>query len=53
LKRAACALCGKSIRQGRAKIIEEIDGEFYEFDREECAVLLKKFKSVYGSSFLS
>jgi hypothetical protein len=52
LKRAACALCGKSIRQG-AKIMEEIDGELYAFDRQECVVMLKKFKSVYGSSFLA
>lgn len=51
MKRTACALCGKPIRQG-AKIIEEVDGEFYTFDRVECAVMLKKFKSVYGSSFM-
>ena len=52
LKRAVCALCGKPVRQG-AKIIEKIDSELYLFDTQECAVMLKKFKSVYGSSFLA
>jgi hypothetical protein len=33
--------------------MEEINGELYAFDRQECAVMLKKFKSVYGSSFLA
>jgi YHS domain-containing protein len=51
LRKATCALCGKPIRQG-AKIIEEIDGLAYYFDRGECVTLFKKFKSVYGSAFL-
>lgn len=52
MKEATCALCGKSIKEG-AGMTEEIGGELYSFDRQGCAVLFKKFKSVYGSSFLA
>jgi hypothetical protein len=52
LEKATCTLCGKPIREG-TRIIEEIGGELHAFDRQECMVLFKKFKSVYGSSFLA
>jgi hypothetical protein len=47
-------LCGKPIKdEATTKIIEEIDGTSYMFDRKECALILKKFRSVYGSDFLA
>ena len=52
MSRTTCALCGKPIRHG-AKIIEEIGGLTYSFDKGECATLFKKFRSVYGSAFLA
>ena len=52
MEKATCALCGKSIAEG-TRITEEIGGELRAFDKQECAVLFKKFKSVYGSSFMA
>jgi hypothetical protein len=46
-----CVLCGKPLEKGG--ITEEIGGVQYVFDREECALLLRKFKSVYGNDFLT
>jgi hypothetical protein len=44
-----CILCGRPIKG--APIIERIDGKEYAFDREGCALTLKKLKSVYGTEF--
>jgi hypothetical protein len=62
-----CAMCGKEIissdennhkdykdQQGPDNsnmIIEEIDGTCYTFDTVDCAMMFKRFSSVYGSSF--
>lgn len=44
-----CILCGKPIKG--SPIIERINGKEYAFDKEKCALTLKKLKSVYGSDF--
>ena len=49
-----CALCGKDleVRDGRIVVQEEvINGIHYDFDTEDCAVMFKKFESVYGNDF--
>jgi len=55
-----CALCGKTLverggeHEGEEKVtvIEEIiDGSHYLFDKEECAIMFKKFGLVYGNNF--
>jgi hypothetical protein len=49
-----CALCGKSPeeREGKFMIREEIiNGIPYNFDTEDCAIMFKKFESVYGNDF--
>jgi len=43
-------MCGRTFKESR--IMEEINGCTYFFDRKECAIMLKKFKSVYGNDFL-
>jgi hypothetical protein len=32
-------------------IVEQIDGLYYTFDSANCALMFKKFNSVYGSNF--
>jgi hypothetical protein len=32
-------------------IVEHIDGTSYTFDTAECAVMFKRFSSVYGNNF--
>ena len=51
-----CALCGKDLEvsDGRLVVQEEvINGIHYDFDTEDCAVMFKKFESVYGNDFWS
>jgi hypothetical protein len=45
-----CALCGKTIASINA-IAEMIDSETYAFDGTDCALMFKKFRSVYGNLF--
>ena len=53
-----CALCGKVIirkeqTENQEKIIVEIiDNTRYTFDNNDCALMFKKFRNVYGSSFI-
>ena len=44
-----CMMCGKNIQQQKI-LFEEIDGNKYAFDSQECILFFKKFKSLYGSS---
>jgi hypothetical protein len=43
-------MCGKPA-QPDTQVIERIDGIDYTFDKDECAVMFKKLKSVYGTDF--
>ena len=45
-----CALCGKGIASKDA-IAEIIDSETYAFDGTDCALMFKKYRSVYGNLF--
>jgi hypothetical protein len=49
-----CALCGKTIlgKEKEAKtIVEIIDDTKYTFDTNECVLIFKKFRGVYGNDF--
>jgi len=49
-----CAMCGKAMidkDQGR-RIVEVIDGTLYNFDSKDCVLIFKKFRNVYGISFI-
>jgi hypothetical protein len=38
--------------QGTSNMItEQIDGTYYNFDTEDCALMFRKFSAVYGSNF--
>jgi hypothetical protein len=50
IRKDVCALCGKPVGSGGG-ITQEINGFAYTFDKEECALTLKKLKSVYGADF--
>ncbi len=45
-----CALCGKTI-VGINAITEIVDSETYAFDGADCALMFKKYRSVYGNLF--
>ncbi len=42
-----CAMCGKAIQARR--IVEFIDDTLYNFDSNDCVLMFKKFKNVYGN----
>jgi nitrogen-specific signal transduction histidine kinase len=50
-----CALCGKTIvdlQEQESSILKEvIGGTSYTFDTNECVMMFKRFKSVYGDDF--
>jgi hypothetical protein len=50
-----CALCGKTIvdlQEQESSILKEvIDGTSYSFDTNECVMMFKRFRSVYGDDF--
>jgi hypothetical protein len=57
---AKCAMCGKMVvisdehdsNQDHITV-EQIDGTTYTFDSDKCAMMFKKFSSVYGNNFAS
>jgi len=61
---AKCIMCGKDIAisdrpddkseseaYSSRITIEQIDGTSYTFDTADCAMMFKRFRSVYGSNF--
>jgi signal transduction histidine kinase len=46
-----CALCGKSIGRPFESIKETIGERHFRFDTSDCAVMFKRFLSVYGDDF--
>ena len=51
-KNNTCAMCGKKISELKKQIlIEKIDEENYVFDSEDCALIFKRFRSLYGKNF--
>ena len=48
-----CALCGKTIvdLQESSILTEAIGGICYTFDTNECVLMFKRFRSVYGDQF--
>jgi hypothetical protein len=45
----SCAMCGRSFKG--ARVVEEINGFSYSFDKKECAIIMQKLYSVYGNDF--
>ena len=45
-----CVLCGKTINS-KEIIVEIIDDTNYTFDTNDCVLMFKKFRGVYGSDF--
>jgi two-component system sensor histidine kinase VicK len=51
-EQSKCALCGKSITDQKSSILKEvIDGSSYTFDKNECMLMFKRLRSVYGAEF--
>ncbi len=51
----SCALCGKTVASGEHDngIVEIIDDETFTFDRADCVLMFRKFRSVYGPSLFN
>jgi YHS domain-containing protein len=48
-----CVVCGKAIiNEQRKEKAEIINGTSYTFDSNECVLMFKKFRAVYGSDFI-
>ena len=53
-----CAMCGKVIigkdqtKNQERIIVEIIDDTRYTFDSIDCVLMFKKFRNVYGTSFI-
>jgi type I restriction-modification system DNA methylase subunit len=49
-----CAMCRKAIidKDQERRIVEVIDGTVYNFDSGCCVLMFKKFRNVYGISFI-
>ncbi len=51
-KQNTCAMCGKIINEQKRQIlVEKIDDANYIFDSEDCALIFKRFRSLYGNNF--
>ena len=55
---AKCAMCGKKAVTSDENdnnqdhiMVEQVDGISYTFDSDKCAMMFKRFSSVYGSDF--
>ena len=46
-----CTMCGKIIKIKTKYVSEKIDDSYYIFDSEYCAMIFKRFRSVYGKDF--
>jgi len=47
-----CAMCGKKINEPKKQVlIEKIDDAHYIFDSADCALIFKRFRSLYGNNF--
>ena len=47
-----CAMCGKVIFDNHRIKKEELCKFFYNFDSNDCVLMFKKFRNVYGTSFI-
>src|SRR5215831_19105247 len=47
-----CALCGKTIIDVESSVLKEVvDGVSYNFDTNQCVMMYKRLRSVYGDDF--
>jgi DNA-directed RNA polymerase subunit RPC12/RpoP len=49
-----CALCGKTLLSKEKEtdvIVEMIDDKRYTFHTDDCVLMFKKFREVYGNDF--
>ncbi len=44
-----CAVCGRVIKSGIIR--QKVGGAYFVFDKDDCAIILKKLHSVYGNDF--
>jgi YHS domain-containing protein len=50
-QRLACDACGTIISKKMISIAKTFDGSTYHFDSDNCLLIFKKLRSVYGKNF--
>jgi len=50
-KIVACDMCGKTIAKKGALAVKTFDGFAYNFDSDDCLLIFRKLREVYGKNF--
>lgn len=46
-----CDMCGRAIKKKSTSIAKIFDGSAYDFDSDDCLLIFRKLREVYGKDF--
>jgi YHS domain-containing protein len=46
-----CDMCGKAISKRDTSIVKPFDGYTYNFDSDDCLLVFRKLREIYGKNF--
>ncbi len=47
----ACNMCGRAIQKKGTSIAKTFDGFAYNFDSDDCLLIFRKLRAIYGKDF--
>jgi hypothetical protein len=50
-KLVVCDMCGKTISKKDISIVKTFDRHTYNFDSDDCLLIFRKLREIYGKSF--
>jgi hypothetical protein len=50
-RRMVCDACGKAISKNDVSIARKFNGFSYHFDSDDCLLIFKKLRAMYGKNF--
>jgi hypothetical protein len=50
-KLVVCNMCGRTILKKDIQIVKTFDGFAYSFDSDDCLLIFRKLRDVYGKNF--
>jgi hypothetical protein len=50
-KYMACDMCGRAIQNDDTLIVKTFDNYTYNFDSDDCLLIFRKLREIYGKSF--
>ena len=50
-KLVVCDMCGKMIPKKNIAIVKTFDGYTYNFDSDDCLLIFRKLREIYGKNF--